>query len=355
MLRNWLTAPYLPVSGKHKTGHLSSIKMKRNLVDEISDVRSREELNSRLDYSTRLSEIENSFIDNLSINGDFDRELIKYIPIATVACFEAFFRSVYKELIDFGLPYSSNAIKFNQSKNVKFDFEVVNAVQNKKVTVGEFISHILPCNNFDDINTNISTLANIDFVDQIKKFKQPSIFEHVNEISNSFIENSDAIIYDIKRTFELRHIFCHEFATNLVVNKDEIIKCFYNSKVFLEHTNNFIWHLLYPNAPETQAEMNNEALKSFENSERLLTNLIQEIKESEKIFGIAEMNTSLFDRTIEKWKKYRNVKAEFDASFCEGGSMYPLIYSNSLTATTNEKIQSLKKEYEKSLMKNACR
>lgn len=117
--------------------------MKRNLINEITEIRSRSEFNSRLDYSSRLNDIEYAFNESLNYNGDFDKELVKYIPIATVACFEAFFRSAYKELIDFGKPFSDNAIKFNQSKNVKFDFEIINAIQTKTVTVGEFISHIL--------------------------------------------------------------------------------------------------------------------------------------------------------------------------------------------------------------------
>src|SRR5690606_16325028 len=151
--------------------------MKRNLINEITAIKSRSEFNSRHDFSTRLNDIEYAFNESLNYNGDFDKELVKYIPIATVACFEAFFRSVYKELIDFGKPFSDNAIKFNQSKNVKFDFDIINAIQTKTVTVGEFISHILPCNNFDDINANLSTLADIDFADQIKKFQRESIFD----------------------------------------------------------------------------------------------------------------------------------------------------------------------------------
>lgn len=172
--------------------------MKRNLINEITAIKSRSEFNSRLDYSSRLNDIEYAFQENLDYNGDFNKELLKYIPIATVACFEAFFRSVYKELIDFGKPFSDNVIKFNQAQNVKFDFDIINAIQTKTVTVGEFISHILPCNNFDDINKNLSLLCGIDFADQIKKFKRDSIFEHVNDNSKQFIDNGDQIISDIK-------------------------------------------------------------------------------------------------------------------------------------------------------------
>lgn len=325
--------------------------MKRNLINEITAVKSRSEFNSRHDYSSRLNDIEYAFNENFNYNGDFNKELLKYIPIATVACFEAFFRSVYKELIDFGEPFSENAIKFNQSKNVKFDFEIINAIQTKIVTVGEFISHILPCNNFDDINTNLSTLAGIDFISQIKKFDPESIYGHINENSKQFIENSNQIISDIKRTFELRHIFCHEFATNFNVDQDEIFRCYNSGKIFLDQINNFIWHLLYPNAPQTQSEMNSQAIDDFEKSENDLSELISTIKKAKTDNSDFDINVILFDKTIEQWKIYRESKAELDASIVEGGSMYPLLYSSSLTETTKEKIESLEKEFEIDLKK----
>ena len=329
--------------------------MKRNLINEIASIKSRSEFNSRHDYSSRLNDIEYAFNENLNYNGEFDKELLKYIPIATVACFEAFFRSVYKELIDFGNPFSENAIKFNQSKNIKFDFEIINAIQTKTVTVGEFISHILPCNNFDDINTNLSTIANVDFIEQIKKFKRESIFEHVNDTSKQFTENSEQIIIDIKKTFELRHIFCHEFATNLIVDKEEILRCFKNSKIFLEQTNDFIWNLIYPNAPETQTEMNIQSSEEFQYFENELTELINTIKKAKSDNSDFDINVVLFDKTIELWKVYRESIAELNSSIVKGGSMYPLLYASSLTTATKEKIESLKTEYEIDLRKYASR
>lgn len=326
--------------------------MKRNLINEITAIKSRSEFNSRHDFSRRLNDIEYAFQENLNYNGDFNKELLKYIPIATVACFEGFFRSVYKELIDYGKPYSDNVLKFNQSQNVRFDFAIVNAIQSKTVTVGEFISHILPCNNFDDINKNLSLLCGLDFTDKIKKFKQYSIFEHVRDNSKQFTENNNKIIADIKRTFELRHIFCHEFATNAHIDRDEILRCFNNAKIFLNQTNDFIWDLLYPNAPETQAEMNIQASDEFERFENDLSLLISTIKEiKDKNF---DLNIKLFDKTIKQWKIYRKAKAEFDASVVIGGTMFPLFYARSLSATTKEKIDSLKIEFEIDLRRFAA-
>lgn len=325
--------------------------MKRNLITEIAEVKSRSEFNSRDDYNSRLKDIESAIIENLNYNGDFDKELLKYVPISTVACFEAFFRSVYKELIDFGKPFCDNVTNFNQAKNIKFDFEIVNAIQNKTVTVGEFVSHILPCNNFEDINSNLSILAGIDFIERVKSFRKDGIYN--NDETKQFIENAEQIIVDIKRTFQLRHIFCHEFATNLRIDKDEIFRCFKSAKLFLNHTNDFIWDLLYPDSPNNQTEMNLQAADTFEKLESELTELILKIKEATKESIYYEIDSSGFDKTIDEWKKYREVKARFDSSSFEGGTMYSLFYSNSLSTTTEEKIRSLEKEFEIELRKYA--
>ena len=329
--------------------------MKRNLIDEIREIKSRSEFNSRLDFSNRLNDIENAFKESLDYNGNFDLELVKYIPISTVACFEAFFRSVYFELIDFGKPFSDNAIKFNQSKNVKFDFEIINAIQSKIVTVGEFVAHILPCNNLEDINSNLTTITNVDFLNNIKTFQKKSIFEHVNSNTEYFIEHFGQIISDIKRTFELRHIFCHEFATNLKVDKDEIWRCFQNSKIFLNQTNEYIWNLIYPNAPETQTDMNIQASETFDKADNELNELVSIIKTVIIDVEGPVISPELLDESISEWKKYRGIKAKIDASGYEGGSLYPTIYANSLTASTKEKITSLQNEYSFEIRKYASR
>lgn len=320
--------------------------MKRDLVNEIASIKSRSEFNTRYDFNSKLNDIEYAFQENLQYNGEYNSELLKYIPIATIACFEAFFRSAYKELIDFGLPFSDNVINFNQAKNVKFDFDIVNAIQTKTFSIGEFISHILPCNNYKDINSNLSTLIGKDFTNEIKSFEKESIFEEVKETSKAFKENSNQIFADLNRIFELRHIFCHEFATNFDISKEEILRCFSNAKIFLNQTDSFLWELLYPNSPETQTDMNIQSAHEFEKVDKELLeliNLIKEIKSDKLDFAI---NVKLFDKTLNLWENYRKGKAELDASVVEGGTMNPLIFANSLTTTTKEKIESLKKEFE---------
>jgi hypothetical protein len=319
--------------------------MRRDLIKEITSIKSRSEYNSRFEITNRILDIEIALNEALQYTGRHNEELFKYIPIATVASFEAFFRSVVKELIDFGNPYYKNVTKFNQSKNIKFDFDIINALQTKTVTIGEFISHILSFNNLEDINSNISILIGKDLIEELKIYKTENIFDFDNATSQVFVNNSDQIIKDIQRTFELRHIFCHEFATNIKIDIDEILRCFSNSKVFINQTDFFIWDLLNPNAPKNQAEMNFQAGERLKKVESELSDLVMDIKRILPKNLDNPSDISLFDDAMRAWENYKKIKAEADSINYSRGSIYYVMYTNSVIMTTKEKIESLKNEF----------
>ncbi|MEZ0541244.1 lysozyme inhibitor LprI family protein [Fibrella arboris] len=323
--------------------------MKRNLIDEITELKARSEFGPFYGYFIRLDKIENAMDVSLTEINYLNEELLKYIPIATIACFEAFFRSVYSELIDFGKPFNENAIKFNQSKNVKFDFDIINAINSKSITIGEFIAHILPCNSFDDINSNITTLIGSDFVNGIKSFQDKNPFDFEEDMY--FRNNSGKIIADIKRSFELRHIFCHEYGNDTLVDEQEIKACFNSAKLFLRQTSSFISYQMYPNALFTQAEMNQNSYDEFGKINEELMELVENIKKACIKYSENGMNNRKFNSVISVWKKYRKSKAEFDASFYKGGSIQPLIFSSSQSETTKLMIENLKNEFKDELRK----
>jgi hypothetical protein len=148
-------------------------------------------------------------------------ELLKYLPIGFVACIEGYFRLLYRDLIDHGPPFSDNVSGF---KDIKFGVEQVVAIHSKKtVSLGEFVSHLLPANNLGDINRNMTTLIGEEFLERLARTRialredfQPSLKEH-----NLHPE----IFQTLKRLFELRHIFCHELAPAVQIDAREAEDC----------------------------------------------------------------------------------------------------------------------------------
>ena len=94
-------------------------------------------------------------------------ELHRYIPIGMIACMESFFRISIKELIDTGSPFLDRA---SNLREIKFDFTIVQAIQGKKLTVGDFLSHLLPMKSLEDINNTISVLTEKDFLNELKPY-----------------------------------------------------------------------------------------------------------------------------------------------------------------------------------------
>ncbi len=324
--------------------------MKRKLIDEIKTIKERSEFNSRYSIFFKFASLEyvlDEYIKSKEKNKIIPEEFLRYIIISSIACFETTFRLIVKDLVDHGKPFSDNVINYNQSKNTKFDFEIISAIQSKMVTAGEFVSHILSFNNYDDIDSHISTLLGSSFTEALKGFKKKSIYELTNKNTDYFISNFSDIIISVKRTFELRHIFCHEYATDVEIDVVEIQKCFIHSKVFLEQVNGFIHNQLFPNVPEAQSEMNKFAINEFTKIDSELNDLITQIKSISKKSDHITLffNDDLFDESIEHWKKYREFRAKNHANLVKGGTMYPTLYYPSLSHTTKEKIESLKREY----------
>lgn len=316
--------------------------MARDAIKEIMELKSRNEFADKHQFYLRLYSLQ-ELLKNNSNKGHLSEEVFKYIPIALVACMEGLFRSLYAEIIDYGEPYSNNVEKFNNS-NKKFDYNIVNAIQSKKLTIGEFISHTLSCNNISDIDNNISILLGIKFLHELNNFETQSVFDEQRLINSSFKNNANEILKSVVTVFELRHIFCHEFGTKVEINEDIIQEVFSNTKIFLENTTDFIHYKLYSDAPETQTDMNIHAHNEFDQIEIKLEGYISKLINKD-FTDMLDFDKDLFKESILKWKEYRESEAKYKSSVVEGGSMQPMIYSMSMHTTTLRKIKELEEDY----------
>lgn len=147
---------------------------------------------------------------------EFRSELLRYFPIAYIACIESYFRSAIKELIDFGEPYSNNSLKFD---DIRFKIDSVFAIANKTVSVGEFIAHLLPLKNLRTINAQMSVLIGEDFLKRLNKTKLPA---DKHSKARTVEESTDNLFTTVEGFFDRRHIFCHEFAPIIELNEASI-------------------------------------------------------------------------------------------------------------------------------------
>lgn len=308
----------------------------RDFVAEIIEIRERRSSNSSHSESfLRLSSLEMAF---KAASKDND-EILKYFPIALVATMEGCFRVMISELIDHGEPFSGNCDQL--LKNNKITFDLVKAFQGQKVSLGEFVSHVVSFNKFSDIDGLLSTVTGKQFLKEIKNHRSRWDIEVLKKEDTAIISNPDTVYKNVIRTFELRHIFCHETATKVEFDYEEIKECFLSVSIFLKASVDYISEIMYPGAPLTQMDMNIDSAQTLDSvineAVDVQKQLIQKLLDQPK-------RVTLLESSHEKWLEYMDIFSKFSADAYEGGSIWPLIYNSTASGLANTYLDSLKSE-----------
>ena len=251
---------------------------KRNIIEEIDSKKARSNFPTKYGYLDRFWDI-TSLTEKLNSKElSENKEILRYIPLATIAATETYFRFLYQEIIDNGEPYFTNAVKyFKEQGSNKFDLEFLIPLQGKQVTVGEIFSHLLNLNNLNDINGTLSKLLGFDFINSLKKFPYTESIS-MSPYSRKFKLSIGTYIDSVNRMFEYRHILAHEYALNINLDKDKLILDFNNFKIFIEACDFAVAKTLGNYMPEYQQGMNKFAYSKYKKAQTELKKLILQIK-----------------------------------------------------------------------------
>ena len=262
--------------------------------------------------------------------------LLEYVPIKIVSLFEEHFRQLYAEIID--VPkYRCNLKKVKFLKDLRMDFDVIDAFQSNEVTLGDYLSYYFSCHSVYQVMEQFGQLLNIDVKGKLMK-KIVDIELKSSESENDARKAASLYIESIDLIFKARHILCHEGAFMNKLENSMVMQMIDDAILFAQFMDNIVSDILYPGFDYTQASMNNDAYGKFEKAENNLNQLIGYIKDNKKDL---EPDFSYLD----SWKEFRKCKAESDAKTCEGGSMYPCIYYSSLEETTKQLIAQVKSSF----------
>ncbi|MCJ7579606.1 MAG: hypothetical protein MUP98_03615 [Candidatus Aminicenantes bacterium] len=215
-----------------------------NLIDKIMLGKSRlpedsDRFGEWFDKSQNIYRAYYHIKDEIDSKKVFRNELLKYIPIGSVACIQGYFSLAIRDIIDYGPPYRDNILKL--SKDIKFDMEPILGVFDGKITLGEFISALLPIRNLEVINFYMTSLLDIRFLDKLRNQK---ITVPDRNSQYSFSDDADKVYADIHKIFEDRHIFCHELAPLKKPKLEETKRLFDNASLFIMATEPLIYSML---------------------------------------------------------------------------------------------------------------
>ena len=284
-------------------------------VEEILEVRNRLRFQYRGgELFSRLREIKHAYTN-------FDHqltELFRYFPISLVACTESYFRLAIMELIDSGEPYLCNSNEL--LKKEKFDFDILKALHGQTVSIGEVISHQLSINSLSQVIYVMNSIMACEFPSKVGEVYDRYKVEVQKKSPQPLIRNKDETFRYVERTFQLRHIFCHELATEIKLEEEEIGKCVDHTIIFLEATDELISQALFPDAPLTQTGMNLASYDDAQREKESLDDLLNQV-----ISLLSRKQEEKFREANEAWNKFVQSSIEIEGLEYEGGSMRPTI------------------------------
>lgn len=216
---------------------------KRNYIEEIIAKKGRlHKRGSRNDlFARRVYPLVQGFRSIKSLKRDvpFRDEWLKYGAIGYVASVEGYFRLLLANLIDHGEPYLS---RVTDLRDIRFSAESVIAIHTRKVSLGEFVAHLLPLNGVADINAHMSALLGEEFLahysaDPISEFNRLPI--------GQLLPN---LVAHVEQLFKLRHLYAHELATRERVPVRRIEQYIGSTAMFVWHTEELATQKWLPNA-----------------------------------------------------------------------------------------------------------
>jgi hypothetical protein len=304
----------------------------RDIIQEIAEVRRRRRFGPAMaELLFRLFALEQAFKEH----DRNKRELSRYFPVALIACVEGYFRIAIKELIDAGEPYLSNAEK--PASSMKIDFSIVRAVHGKSVTVGELVAHGIPLSRLDHVEAALSNLLGISFLRALRSTVDRWAHEVKGNAAVPILTEPDQVFADVAKTFELRHIICHEMASAYEIEYDEVARCFESCVKFLRASDELISETMQPGAPLTQSEMNIAAGKSLADARQSMAQAVSDLRAR-----LTGDDLAAFEDAQENWEKYCTAWAEFDAMEVKGGTMWPTVRAGSEEALVRQRISELR-------------
>ena len=303
----------------------------RDLVAEIEEIRQRRGIEIYpVMIPFRMIKIARAFRSSPAL----DPEFLRYVPIGTVACIEGFFRSAVKECIDAGGQFANNAR--NLSPVLRADFDILNAVHGRRISIGELFAHLVSINRLEQIDAIMSTIIGTKFLKLLTDVHSRWDVEVKGETQKPIIAEPGVVLKHVAEMFRLRHIYAHELVDFDEPDRTTIGEALESSVSFLKAAAEVVGNLLHPNAPLTQADMNQQSAKNLAALDGKIETVLKEL--SSLVDGDRK---ALLRAGQAAWMEFRHRQAEYEADICRGGTIYPVIFGGAAQSLAKERLENL--------------
>jgi hypothetical protein len=311
---------------------------KRDLVAEIEEIRSR---TNSPDWDNGITKL--LFLCTQTQKLEHEDEQQAYFLVASIAAIETYFQWEIRSLIDSGDDRYINNLRLDDQP-LRWSHELLLAVRGKRVSIGELVAHSVRLNNLDAIGKIMGQLLQTDFIELVKDARDPELRSEQGVNAPTIIRSASETLPRVKRTFELRHIICHEAHLNTPVRSEEVKELCCSCYTFVLASHYGIAFHKNPNAPLTLAEARDAADKRV----RALENKIKAVEE----FITSKMHLppmqKAFDAMQQAWRSYVEQEAVFNASTQANGNRGVLYAQLTVETLYSKRLHEIK-EYARNI------
>jgi uncharacterized protein YecT (DUF1311 family) len=258
----------------------------------------------------------------LETSGDGVPVLYELAPVRVIACVEAGLKAATAALINHGDPYLSNARKLYQQ--VKIDFDVLKAMIEDRVSLGEVIAHSTGWHDLGEVNSRLSTILGKDFFATLRVAEDRWAIEIQRAAKQPRIASLDKVLADLSDALSVRNRLCHESHGYERLSKEDAERYLEAGSLLLSATNSVITETLSPNAPLTQTDMNiaasQSALAVLETLDKEVAALMPKLDAEDQ---------SLLIHSQELWRDYAAGHSQLEGNAAKGGTLRPLLSAKS--------------------------
>jgi hypothetical protein len=316
-------------TGNNQKNQGKSGNRKREIIKEIEDLKSRHGdyypyplLSNWQVAVNRVSQLQASFdLVKAQSNSSDLVELVKYVPVGLIATLESFFTGVIRQLIDFSPTYLERISRLKDY--IKFDAEYMIAIPQKRVSVGEFVSHQLKINNLNNILAHMNALLENDPPkntndDASDDYREKGFWKTLKGVTSRetgelILKNPDKSFQDIEEMFKLRHKIAHEIDFYIPRKLDDIEEGLKSILDFINATGEFVARRM--SLPVTLKEKLDYSRDKLQSLQAELAALTEKVRERMRARG----DKDSFEYENKAWQNFSNAHIGF-AGWLRGGT-----------------------------------
>jgi uncharacterized protein YecT (DUF1311 family) len=260
-----------------------------------------------------------------------------FYPVRAVTLLEVTARAWTAQFVDSGPPYVERALDI--AKSLKFDLELVKAIEGRAITLGDVIAHSASLNSFNQLVAHFDVLLGKRFLSLLEKAFDKWDARILGKEPTPIVSDIESLCRNLARLFEARHILVHEIPKGRVLRAEEVEPLLQSTFEFAHAAEEVLAEALWGEVPLTGVEQRTKAWADFQKVEKEMNSLLQLLKDQNKADAVRLV---LLEKSQCAWLPFARAQADLRADEARGGTLAGLLATREMDALTTDRTKQLR-------------